>query len=283
MKKLSFVFIGLILTLLTITAFSAAKDKEYAEIIFPANKNIDFKKGSIEVWAEDEHTMGEYMSQEAASAMAFMPYFNIYYNDAFSSKKKKKKIDPFYFNLIKGTGGEHQWYGMGSSFFIGKKNPNQNLVVMSTQIKPKAGEWHYYAVTWELKGKEFHTNLYYDGKVVNNIIFDADFKAMPKKLKDFMLMIGGRNRCIGEIESIKISKIAKTPEQIAEAAKGALKKDKDTLFFLNGKLMEKLKTSKKPFFDKKTPRKGMIYGPHEFVQGKHGKAMKFYEGTIIFD
>lgn len=96
-----------------------------------------------------------------------------------------------------------------------------------------------------------------------------------------LLIVGNPRVMRGSLESLRLSKRVRTPEEIALAGKEGLVKDVDTLLFLDADTAAKMKTKSAEDLINKAERKirvppeGLLFGQIGQIKGIKGKAIDF--------
>ena len=177
---------------------------------------------------------------------------------------------------------------MASSRFELPRKYNYPIRSIGCGLKPgsgqpfKADEWYTLAATWLRTGDKYALCLYMDGKCLAKTTMPVSpllgtANPDPKDL----LLFGSPLPMRGSLECLRLSKKARTPEEIAAAEKAGLVKDSETLIFIDAGTVAKMKD--KPVEDLinkegktlRVPPEGRRFGEVEFAQGRKGKVIKF--------
>lgn len=293
---------GAVLAWPGVACAAAQKGAVGAAIVFPAKGMLDPDQGTVEAVFSLGYSFGDQMIPENQSSVWLLPVVWICDSKGvpYTIRKAKQKTD-----AKRGSKVSHDkqglWFHVGlyqhsgvDVFSIGsirferpvpfEEPRRQVLLAVGPGGKPslKEGEWHTLAATWQLTGTNYALNLYLDGKSVKT-------QAMPVSPtmggvnideKD-LLCIGYPGRVRGTLQSVRVSKRARSAEEIAAADKAGLVKDDATTLLLTGDTVFKMKADRfedlvnKEGRTLRIPPEGMVFGKLEPVSGRDGKAFRF--------
>jgi len=259
----------------------AAAGKYSAAIVFPAKGTFDPDQGTVEMVFSPSYSAGDNMG--AGSGMTTFPVLSVS-----GPKASGRGEDGLSWSVSIGQWQTGNYLLISSSRFerpIAYQPPINYLTCgfKTASGSPfKAGEWYSFAASWSRTGTNYVLSLYFDGKCMtkSTMPMSSLFGTAVVDPKD-LLIIGSPRVMRGSLESLRISKKARTPAEIAAADKAGLVKDADTLLFIDAATVAKMKT--KPAEDlinteEKTirvPPEGILFGQIAYIPGRKGKAMDF--------
>lgn len=282
------------------------------EIIYPFKNHLDLKHGTFEIWFKVDVDPNDY-TIKGKSARPIMVFLQLKTDK--KKQKKKKDKDIIDANIKYFWHKEKLSLGMAANFLdkgkdkIKKNDRISYFNIQDHKLGWNPGEWHYLALTWRRDGKnEFTRELYIDGESIKR---QTCIFVEPKITKDTILKIGssvdsnpsvnkdkngkkakqaGKNDSgsLFTVDSFRISKTVRTPEEIKYSFEKGLLADKKTLLLdtfkkakttTKGAGKKKKKQKKLSITGKVKPeigKKGTIVGPHTIVKGKFGNAIKLH-------
>lgn len=279
------------------------------EIVYQFKDHMNLKLGTFEIWFRLDVDPNDY----TVKSKSYRPVMILLDLNANEKKKQKKKVQSNSMSSVI----DYSWtkdklsLGFYCDFLErinkkggkGKKNGGSDFLgIPAKKLEWKPNEWHYLALTWKKEGKNVMIReLFLDGesiktqkrifvepkisrtatlKIGKSVDSDADEKDIKgKKAKKV-----GKNDSgsLFTVDSFRISKTVRTPEEIKNSFEKGFSVDKNTLLM---DTFKKAKTTKKNAGKKNKKhkklsvtgmvqpdkgKKGQIIGPHSIVKGKFG-------------
>ena len=264
---------GFLLILLLLPAWISFADTEQSgfKIKYGSDKFANVKYASSGMFNADEGTI------DLLFSIAYDPH----------RKHNIRWYSPLYLFKIEGISDsfdilashsynsklDRRWHG----FKISAKCFNCRCQVDYKKNRIKPGCWHLLTFTWKRIGKNYNCKCYLDGSLLEKE--DNKVDRIPYVEDSGKIIIGAKyfNGSYGNIDTFRISAVARKPEEIADAWKSGLTCDKYTLLFDNFENIKK--NEKNPKRASSIPVKGSegtIFGTFEMVAGKKGKAIKLH-------
>jgi hypothetical protein len=135
--------------------------------------------------------------------------------------------------------------------------------------------WHHLAVTWKRVGAKVRLRISVDGKL--RASEEREPQGPIELPEDAVIAVGAHyfNSCYATVDGVRISIVERTPEEIAESAKGEMAWDRLTLLLDR---FESVKASGRRGAVTTTEKgdAGAVLGTYEIVDGKFGKAVKLH-------
>jgi len=295
-------FFILVSLLLVLNLFAAAKKEKQGEkakgkknekavvvpdggeIVFPREGSIDYNEGTFEIWFKLAYNIEDPMVEDKSFRVPvkFLSFHRK--NDDKYSKEKDKKGPPY--KLINHVDNEeaptitiyieHREAGGGvivcASNLIDRKILDRKVpqIYAVKGLTFKADEWHFIALSWKKVGEQYECNMRIDGESLPTITASA-CNISDMSPEGAIIKIGSTEDSLFAVNSFRISKTARTEEQLKNSFEKGLSADSDTLLFQNGESLAKLKKSEKLTAD--VDKKGQIFGANKFIDGKFGKAL----------
>lgn len=137
----------------------------------------------------------------------------------------------------------------------------------------KKGEWHFLAVTWKDIGPKYQCQIYVDGKLLIN--HESDTRREIILTEDAVIRVGSNNYAgsYATVDSIRLSSVVRTAEEIAASYKNGFAWDRYTLLLDK---FENLEEGKGVTTTPEHGKQGVILGSYEYVDTPTGKGIKMH-------
>jgi len=238
----------------------AGADK-FARIEYPADGNIELKEGTFELWFKIGFDPDRQPTIKWFSPMTYlfvgkpkeMTAINLQSQYSYREKLKKGNgtISGVMFKSIAG--------------------------VLYEKLKDwKKGTWHLLAFTWKNEGTKCLVEIFVDG--ISRAKCEGETIEILALEDDSVIQIGSYffNSCYATVDAMRISMVARTPEELQKSFTEGLIRDRFTLLLDN---FDKIVVDKNK--DSVTTitaegQEGRIIGAYRVVDGKFGKALQLH-------
>ncbi|HCE43246.1 MAG TPA: hypothetical protein DET40_06840 [Lentisphaeria bacterium] len=258
--------------------------KLYGQAVFPAEGRISLDEGTVEAWVSLDYSAGTTVIQDKSNIIP-MIFFN--FCEKVGNDKGKDNSDNY-----AGTDARMRLATFQNRRMVNYLAYNcslfnydageSTLKAMRYDLEDfswKENEWYFTAISWKKTGAGYDVFIYVNGKKKETAFDKSATTQIPKTLKDHLISIGSVSSAMGAVESLRISKKARTDEEMEASMKNGLSKDDSTLFLFDASTLTSMKKIHQEEFknDTKVPDKGLFVGPYKTIKGKFGKAIQFHE------
>jgi len=207
----------------------------YATLEYPAEGHFNVNEGTLELWVKPSFDPNVPLEPDD-------PGRGRYNRDLFAVQLPNGDTIMWYWNID----------DRGMRFFV--RQDQTYPVLVGSREEWKTGEWHHLALTW---GDAIR--IYNDGELKAERPYRG---TLPVDLKGAKLVFGG-GLCEFALDEVRISDVARSPEEIAASAsaRGEREADGQTLLLdhLNG-----------------AAEGGALAGNYRFAPGKFGQGLQLY-------
>lgn len=286
-----------IMSLLMLPMSLFSKEPQSGELLFPTKGNIDFDKGTYEVWFCLEYSFTQSMmlnDRSHAQPMTFLQMVNDegWSLDSLSTKKKGSYQMPGIDYLLRASeSGKCHGISFSSNIFLRKAKNGKKITGYIAQVDNPVGklgwvkgDWHFLAITWEKTDKGFEASMTMDGGKPKKAEFVKNPGVDVEKSFNNLIRIGNRFEAWATVNAFRISNRVRSEKEIQDSFMNGLKSDEDTLLYHDGETLSKLKKIRIRYDKKGKPKTkkgkikvhkdGVIHGYYKIVPGKFGKAIK---------
>lgn len=240
---------------LCLLSHTQAADRKYGNLIYPASGNIELNEGTVEIWL----ISGFDSEPERKDSSSWCSPFNL----TFPSDNAK-----YVLNFL-------TW---GKAIVQAGYGKIQHSYVWTRPLVWKPGEFHHLAWTWSGRKRSVYVDGTAGGKGPKGEIPVEQTVEGPLAgdLTDARIEIGSGHSPI-TIDEVRISSIARTPEEIAKGWQSAPKKDATTLLLdhcAEGD-PEVIAESRERTLAGAVIRR-RLEGGHESVKGRFGNAIQLW-------
>jgi len=235
---------------------------KFARIEYPADGNIDLKEGTFELWFKIGFDPDRQPAITWFSPMTYlfvgkqkeMTVINL--QSQYSYKRKLKK-------------------GVGNISGVMFKSVSG---VLYEKLKDwKKGTWHLLAFTWKNEGTKCLVEIFVDG--ISQAKYDGETIDVLALEDDSVIQIGSFffNSCYATVDAMRISMVARTPEELKRSFTEGLIRDRFTLLLDNfDKIVVDERDQNSVTTITAEGKEGRIIGAYRVVDGKFGKALKLH-------
>jgi hypothetical protein len=233
---------------------------KFARIVYPASGVVDTTEGSIELWVCNEFDPGVKLG-------------NLFYPPAaYAVVAEPDGSDQRLHILTRSvTNGRDMGYILGKSMsFISVTDP-------ARFGWSKPGEWHSVAFTWKLEGARYTLSMYQDGRLVSRESDTAT--VIPTIGPETELAVGstGEGPAFITVDEVRVSAVARTPEEIAAAfaSREAFQWDALTVL-LDHCDAQPVPPAGSCTYTTADGVRGRVLGAAQSVDGRFGKALRLH-------
>ncbi|HPN83860.1 MAG TPA: hypothetical protein PK821_00860, partial [Victivallales bacterium] len=247
---LSFILIVAFLGFFSFQSDAAKKEKEnkknttkpknekpqYGEIVFPRKGSIEYEEGTFEIWFKPTYNTAEAMFGEKTNRNT------VYFMSVVPDKRAMDRPDnksnsvsnlpppTMRINIghwAEGPGGMNFW----SNMVDGRRDPDQGSQqtafheLRSTDFKKD--QWHYIAVTWKKEGENYESEMCIDGVFRKKAIVPI-FEDVNVDFEHMYFIVGSYEDCNIAVDSFRVSKKARTNEEILKSFESGFSSDDAT-------------------------------------------------------
>ena len=243
---------------------------KFARVEYPATGNITLNEGTVEMWIRVEFDPNRRHHLRYYSPMTYFwvgcdstrsAHLSIAFRSGYNSSKDENSA---------------ALSVSGSLMTMPLSAPVSTLSEGRGEVAEKwrRGQWHHLAVTWEKKGRMMHLRLFIDGVPVDSK--EERTSAPPVLAADAVIRIGARyhNSCYATIDSLRLSAVVRSQEEIAGSVKSGHGLDRFTLLLDEFEKIGTAEDGRRAHTTAMTGDRGSVTGSFEQVPGRFGDALK---------